>query len=95
MRRVVCAACINSLTGDMILGARHFDNLMRQSIKALAKDNCCEKGWSDSQQGFIDQNGIFINRREAWKIAKEANQTLYNVGGDQKDFGTLYSENLY
>lgn len=47
------------------------------------------------EQGFIDQWGIFLNRQEAWKVAKAAGQILYRCGGDDSDGGTLYSENLY
>lgn len=48
-----------------------------------------------AEQGFVDKFGVFHNRQEAWKIAKDANQIFRNVGGDQSQGGTLYSENLY
>jgi hypothetical protein len=45
-------------------------------------------GWD---QGFIDQFGDFLTRREAWEIAKDRGQILRDVSTP----GTLYSENLY
>lgn len=46
-------------------------------------------------QGFIDQRGTFMTREEAWKVAVESGQIKRRVGGDERNGGTLYSENLY
>jgi hypothetical protein len=57
------------------------------------------------EMGFIDQEGDFLTRAEAWKVADKAgqirrpygferhykNQRVANVG----DEGLLFSENLY
>lgn len=50
---------------------------------------------SAHEQGFIDQHGAFMSRREAWEVAEAAGQIIRRVGGDEADGGTLYSENLY
>jgi len=83
-RRVVCAANRNRETGRLICGARHWDKIMRASL--LPTEN--HAGWD---QGFIDQFGDFLTRREAWEIAKDRGQILRDVSTP----GTLYSENLY
>lgn len=87
-RRVVCAA--NKFPdGTLILGARHWDPLMRATFKKLYADRH-ESGLE--QQGFVDQYQNFMTREEAWIVAMEAGQIIHRVGGDE---GCLYSENLY
>jgi hypothetical protein len=46
------------------------------------------KGW---EEGFIDQFGDWLDRKEAWKIAEDQGQIRREVSTP----GTLYSENLY
>ncbi len=82
-QRVVCAANRNTVTGEIILGIRHWDNFMHSLIK--------DKQYQ-YEQGFVDQRGVFLTREEAWAVAVEANQIIRRVGGDD---GVLYSENLY
>lgn len=84
-RRIVCAA-IKFPGGEIILGARHWDKRMRETVKALG----LKPGLED--QGFIDQFGDYIDRKEAMKIAIEADQIIRTVGGSGKE---LFSENLY
>jgi hypothetical protein len=87
MRRIVCAA--NRYLGKVVLGARHFDERMVEQIRDLGlKGRECE-------QGFIDQYGVFMTRKQAWPVALVAGQIIRRVGGDDADGGTLYSENLY
>lgn len=89
--RIVCAANKNLISGDILLGVRHCDKLMRRQrdrLESFGKN-------SDYEQGFIDRYGVFHSRTAAWKIALEANQIIRRVGGDTRDGGTLYSENLY
>ncbi len=87
-QRIVCAA--NKFIGidrtHIVLGARHYDTLMRQMVQLLPK-GCYEK-----EQGFIDQFGNFLTREEAFVVATKANQIIRRVGGDD---GKLFSENLY
>lgn len=98
--RIVCAANRNS-RGDIVLGIRHFDRFMLDNIQryraactlvdSLDKHVACDF----YEQGFVDQQGNFLTRTEAWKIAKANNQIIRRVGGDSIDGGTLFSENLY
>ena len=84
-RRVVCAAMINR-NGDIICSPRHWDMIARDQAE-LSGTN-----WTIAEQGFVDQFGKFMNREEAWEVAKAAGQIIRRVGGD----GTrLFSENLY
>lgn len=94
---IVCAACRDA-NGFIITGARHFDSIMRQVIKAC---NLKFTGW---EQGFIDQFGKFYNRKDAWKIADFNGQIRRPTGFENflrpreaniGDEGTLFSENLY
>lgn len=84
VRRVVCAANRNS-TGWVILGVRHWDNHMRAQVPGWMRHDGFE-------QGFVDQYGVFMDRKEAWIVAEAAGQIIRRVGGDGVE---LYSENLY
>ncbi len=89
MKRIVCAAN-KSRTGLIVCGVRHYDEIMHSVIEG--------QGWSHDhcmEQGFIDNRGSFLSRKEAWAIALAAGQVIRRVGGDQSGGGTLYSENLY
>lgn len=96
-RFVVCAAMRNK-SGLIIAGARHFDTVMRAAIKSL------NLGFSDWEQGFIDQKGVFMTREEAWKVADARGQIRRPTGWEPSleprkanvgDEGCLFSENLY
>lgn len=45
-------------------------------------------------QGFVTSDGKFVDRAEAYKIAKNANQIIYPPGGTPTP-GTLYTEDLW
>ena len=94
---IVCAAMRKGTI--IVAGARHFDNVMRTCIIAM------NLGTSEWEQGFIDQKGTFLTRKEAWKAAVKQNQIrrltgweesygpINNAGLSTK--GLLFSENLY
>lgn len=88
IRRVVCAANLfyNLDCDDVIVvGPRHFDMTMHDQIRARGLVGM------DHEQGFIDQHGVFMSRKEAFKVAVAANQLI------RPEFqpGVLFSENLY
>jgi hypothetical protein len=93
VRRVVCAAC---QVGDLILcGPRHWDSTMRKQAKAIQGHDGWESGWNKAEQGFVDQFGVFMTRKEAMQVAKAAGQVIdidRGCGGDER---ALYSEGLY
>lgn len=90
-RRVVCAA--NNYGGYIVTGARHYCPVMHMHLQAIGEDLLLEfcGGYDSVQQGFIDQWGVFMDREEAYVVAKQAGQLL-----DRHEWGeTLFSESLY
>jgi len=87
-QRVVCSAIKSKVSGRIICGARHFDKIMLSQI--THSENKAE--WKEVEQGFIDQFGTFLSRKEAFEIANNAGQIIRRFGEDK---GVLYSENLY
>ena len=84
-RYVVCAA--NKMPdGFLLVGARHWDNLMREQA-----DRIGYKGGKE-EEGFIDQFGNFMTRDEAQAIVRKSGQSLKRP---VDEYETLYSENLY
>lgn len=97
--RIVCAAC-RRVDGAVALGVRHFDKLMHvafENYRAAAREvpsHPYAESWVRAEQGFIDKNGDFQSREQAWSIAKAAGQILYHPSTEEEE-GTLFSENLY
>lgn len=69
--RVVSMAA-NIIGGRLIVGNRHFCPIMQMQIDALGLDRGEHNIATD--QGFIDQWGIYMTREEAWEVAKKAGQ---------------------
>lgn len=86
-RLVVCAAILMD-DNFIVVGVRHYSPDMRRTMFRIYGDNY-HRG--EKEQGFVDQFGQFMNRTEAWEVAKEARQIRREVSSP----GTLYSENLY
>lgn len=82
-RVVSMAACI--VDGFLIVGNRHFCPIMHMTIDNFGID--CSKHDMGTQQGFVDQWGVYMTRQEAWVVAKAAGQ-IKQVFQE----GTLYSE---
>lgn len=83
-RYIVCAANRHKSTGVMLIGSRHWSKAMHQQCDMMNLDD------KQFEQGFIDQYDQFLNREDAKRIAIKNGQKL--IG---KDWGVLYSENLY
>lgn len=86
-RRVAQAAY--SYNGYIVTGTRHSCPIMQMQIYAIGVellDEWC--GLDKMVQGFTDQYGNFLTRKEAYVIAKESGQII------REDVcpGTLYSE---
>lgn len=95
--RIVCAA-VRTLSYGLLIGPRHMDATMRRhaALHNTHADDLDSWGPEETRdQGFIDQFGTYYSRTEAWKIAEARGQILRRVGGDTRDGGTLFSENLY
>ena len=86
---IVCAA-IKFTDGTVIAGARHWDSWMCNLADKLG-------GYDMSNQesdGFIDNLGNYLTRKEAEQVVRENKQV--NVNFDELDRrGMLFSEELY
>jgi hypothetical protein len=69
-------------TGIVFCGRRHPMVLEQARVSGLS---------GKKVQGFLTSHNRFVDRREAWLIALEAEQIVRDVGSSD----TLYSENLY
>lgn len=93
-RRVVCAA-IRASDGEVITGIRHYDALMHRQLEQRT-DGAKFCHLLDNDQGFVDQHGIWMDRLEAYEVAKAAGQLVYpEACGEGLDGPKLYSEGLY
>lgn len=91
--KIVCAANKYS-DGALILGVRHFDDLMRNT---MAKINSDINYWKKlkHEQGFIANDYNFYSREESMIIAKNANQQLDMEVANGENEKELFSEHLY
>lgn len=85
MRKVIAAACKSDFV--TVCGARHFDKVMQNQLQAIYGNDIPSVKW---EQGFIDQGGIFMCRKEALKVAKKAGQMIARTNAK-----ILISEDLY
>lgn len=85
-QRIVCAA-IRFGDGAIICCARHYDMVMHGVIQRLMSTV------TPSEQGFIDNNGLFHNRETAFRIATAADQIRHKSGNPNSN--ELFSEDLY
>lgn len=99
-RVVVCAAIRvpvetehdQDSTTLIITGPHHFDSTMLAVIHRL--DANLNTVWLCMEQGFIDQHGVFMDRKEALRVACEADQlSMDRLKGHPLD--ELFSEDLY
>jgi hypothetical protein len=72
----------------IIAGARHFDEIMHGQI--MARND--QDSWRLSEQGFIDQKGVFLSREDAWVIANDGGQIIHDCISKKNK---LFSEDLY
>lgn len=89
-RRVVCAA-IRAADGEVLLGIRHYSMDMHRQMDARVDGHKFIRR-SGSDQGFVDQFGVYMTRQEAFAVALKAGQ-ITNM--DACDCVTLCSEGLY
>lgn len=77
--------------GVVVEGHRHAD-IIRTVLNLLGKRTTQfgENSAGETEQGFVTNTNRFVNRVEAMKIAREANQLI-----EETTFLELYSEDLY
>lgn len=80
-------------TGFVITGRRHHNCIFIFSkIFRYPYDEKALKIMQTEIQGFLTNTNRFVDRKEAYKIAKEANQI---ITGDKEHPAGLFSEDLY
>lgn len=88
-RLIVCAANRHTETGLVVCGARHGDEIM---CELMMLTGGLEHWQGKQEMGFIDQEGNFLTRQEAFEIANKQGQLRRRY---PEDNGYLFSENLY
>ncbi len=91
-RRV--AGVANRYGGIIVMGVRHYSNMMRVALDALGGNDLLLQwcGEENYEQGFVDQYGTFLDRKEAWILAEAAGQIRFTKN---LPTGELYSEHLW
>jgi len=90
-RVVVCAAC--KMGSIIFAGARHWDSVMRSQLDLLGGYDKMIAIYGKEEQGFIDQFGEFMTRKEALEVAIKAGQKInWERNGSKTG---LFSEGLY
>lgn len=94
-RFVVCAAC---RYGDLVIaGVRHYDMVMHSQLKYIKEDKLFDfEVAGKAEQGFLDQFGVFMDRKEAYEVALAAgqiNNRTEKTGSPSSKI--LFSEDLY
>jgi hypothetical protein len=88
-------AAIRASDGALLLGVRHYSLDMHLQIERR-RDGAKFAHRHDEDQGFVDQNGVFLSREEAYPVAVAAGQLRYPEACGQGINGPkLYSEGLY
>ena len=72
-RYVVCAAIKRPDRPTIICGPRHGDCVNQANNLNLLQPNTWE-------MGFVDQDGVFMDRKEAWVVADAAGQIRNRTG---------------
>lgn len=70
----------------LVASPRHYDEVMRGQLAALSGDTVVGR-----EQGFLDQWGNFMDRKEAAIVARASGQRLRNPNPEAE----LFSEDLY
>ena len=86
--------------GFIVSGRRHHDcyqvmSSIAQSIGLEERIKMIIEKTGRDGQGFITNTNRFVDRKEGYIIAKEANQIVFGAGLTDKENQILISENLY
>jgi hypothetical protein len=93
-RRVIVSAALRFTLPNgghrVICGVRHFDQFMQPEVERLMEVEGCSK----PEQGFVDNNYQFLDRRQALRVARMANQINQRRKKTSPAY-LLFSEDLY
>lgn len=88
---ILCASL--NFKGNIICGHRHSDcyAILKDVVKVKDEDMPQREN-----QGFLTSLNRYVDRKEAWKIAKENNQIKWGLEvSENGEDSQLISENLY
>jgi hypothetical protein len=77
----------------MLVGPRHFDKTMCDQFQKMHEVGKAPDPEAETMQGFLDQFGAFMDRKEALAVAIEAGQIDLAKKSPPSD--RLFSEDLY
>lgn len=79
-------------SGLVVCSVRHGDEVFYRTIEKMELDEKDSNlhAWT---QGFVTNRFVFVNRKEAWRIAERQGQVKFKLPCD--DAKRLYSENLH
>lgn len=86
----IVAAALQHKDGRVVVGVRHYDELMIGVLKQLP--DFMTAGWRAADQGFVDNHGVYWTREDAWIIAEAAGQIIVSEGTRR---GVLHSEDVW
>lgn len=87
---ILCSAVMHK--GQMVTGRRHSDCYATLKFFNVQDSDMPKR----DMQGFLTSTGRFVNRQEAWHIAKAASQIKWGLSvSDNSAESQLISENLY
>lgn len=93
-RRVIVSAALRFTlpSGEhrVICGVRHFDQFMQPECTRLMEEEGCGR----PEQGFVDNDYQFLDRRQALRVARAANQINTRRKKTSPPY-LLFSEDLY
>ena len=92
IRKVVCAACYCEMYKISIVGPRHWDATMHKQF-SFFPDKYKSLRPYQWEQGCIDQFGVYMDREEAFQVAKDAGQQIDLERNESHNI--LFSEGLY
>jgi hypothetical protein len=91
MQRIVAAA-VKLKTGRVIMCVRHMDQVFHKALGVKLGTLEHKAATVGSIQGFVDTQGNFLTRREAWDVAHGAGQIIHDPNWQP---GILHSEHIY
>lgn len=81
----------NKPTGIIICGRRHYNIIhLKTYLTGLPNSKCGEH-----VQGFLTNTNRFVDRFEAFQIAKQANQLLDECPTKERETAKLFTEDIY
>ena len=98
--RIVCSAVelydAQNVKQVQLVGIRHWDECMTVQYRGYLASNPNAARYAHDVQGFLTNEGQFVNRQRAFEIAMAAGQLRPNERISYKEgLPALYSENLY